>query len=121
MNKRFAAPVAGVAAVVMLIGACSDDKGPRVVVRGVVDFVGTGHAADYRMDITAEEEDGEVTGTIRFTCSPDSVPGSWLELIAVDLECADVGTDGVVIVAGEVTELRRWGPQRGCPVGDGHP
>jgi hypothetical protein len=103
MNGRFAATVAGVAGLVMFLGACSDDEA-RVLAQGVVDFEGIGHLADHRMDITAEEEDGEASGTIRFTCSPDSEPGSCHELIAVDLLCAEFDTEGVVIVSGEVTE-----------------
>jgi hypothetical protein len=115
MNERSAHAVARVAAAVMFIGACSADE-PRVLARGVVDFEGVGHLADHRMDISAEDEDGKVSGTIKFTCSPDSAPGSCYELIAVDLECADLDSDGVVIVAGEVTESSGdEGPSVGDP------
>jgi hypothetical protein len=115
MDKTLTAALASVAAVVAFIGACADDDA-RVVARGVVDFEGSGHLADHRMDITAVEDDGEVSGTIEFTCSPDSAPGSCIELLVVDIGCADLDTDGVVIVAGEVTESSGdEGPSVGTP------
>ena len=68
MKNRFAAPVASAATALMLLGACSDDDGPTTLAKGEdVDFVGSDGLADQTMDINAEEEDGEVSGEVRFT------------------------------------------------------
>lgn len=99
MKNRFAAPVASVATAIMLLGACSDDDGPTILARGDVEFVGNQPLSGQRMDITAEEENGEVTGEARFN------------EVEVTLECADTDTDGLIILGGEVT----------TPSGDGTP
>jgi len=99
MKNRFAAPVASVATAIMLLGACSDDDGPTTLARGDVEFDGTQGLGAETMDITAEEQDGEVTGVARFN------------QIVVEFECADTDTDGLVILGGEVT----------TPSGDGTP
>ena len=44
------------------------------------------------MDITAVEQDGQVTGEARFSFGT-----------ILDLQCADTDTDGLVILGGEVT------------------
>ena len=93
MKTRFAAPVASAAAAIMLIGACSDD-GPTTIAQGEdIDFVGEDGLASQTLDITAVEEDGEVTGEIRFNEEE------------VTVGCADTDTDGVVILGGEVTTV----------------
>ena len=48
------------------------------------------------LNVSAEEEDGEVTGEIRLT-DPDGE-------VVVTVECADTDTDGVVVLGGTVTE-----------------
>jgi hypothetical protein len=91
MNSRYAAPVAGVAAAMMLLVACGDD-GPTNLANGEdVDLVGSGPIADQTMDIVAQEDDGQVTGKARFNS------------IEVTFECADTDTDGLVILGGNVT------------------
>jgi hypothetical protein len=93
MNKRFAAPVASAATAILLVAACSDDDdGPRTLAKGDVEFVGSVNLGGMSMEIDAEEEDGEVTGEARFSNE-----------VVVTFECADTDTDGVVILAGEVT------------------
>jgi hypothetical protein len=94
MNK-WAIPTTAVAAV-MLLGACGDD-GPTTIAKGdAVQLTGDQDLAGQTLDIDVEEEDGEVTGEIRFT---DSQGGA-----VVRVECADTETDGVVIVGGTLTE-----------------
>jgi hypothetical protein len=94
MKNRFAAPVASAATALMLLGACSDDDGPTTLAKGEdVDFVGSGSLADQTMEITAEEDDGEVTGEVSF--DPHGLVAS--------LQCADTDTDGLVLIGGEVT------------------
>ena len=96
MNKRFAAPVASAATAIMLLGACSDD-GPTNLANGEdVELVGDTNLGGQTLNISAEEEDGEVTGELRF-----SDPGGE---VVVAVECADTDTDGVVILGGTVTE-----------------
>jgi hypothetical protein len=94
MNARFAARVAGAAVAILLLGACSD-TGRTTLAKGEgVGFVGGAPGlSDQTMDITAEEDDGEVTGEARF--SPAG--------LTVALECADTDTDGLVIVGGAAT------------------
>lgn len=94
MTMRFAAPVAGAATAMLLFGACSDD-GATTLARGEdVSFVGgpTGLSGQ-TMDITAEEEDGEVTGEASFD-----------PFGSLDLQCADTDTDDLLILGGEVTK-----------------
>jgi hypothetical protein len=75
----------------VLLGGCSDD-GPTTLARGEnIELEGDYNLAGETLNITAEEEDGEVTGEFRVT---DQV---------ITLECADAETDGVVILGGEVT------------------
>ena len=94
MRNRFAAPVASAAIAIMALGACSDDDGPTTLARGEdIDFVGSGALGDQTMDISAEEEDGEVTGEVSF-----EPHGS-----VADFQCADTVTDGVVRLAGQFT------------------
>ena len=94
MKNRFAAPVASAVIAIMVLGACSDDDGPETLARGEdIDFVGSGALGDQTMDISAEEEDGEVTGEVSF-----EPHGS-----VADFQCADTVTDGVVRLAGQFT------------------
>lgn len=96
MNKRFAAPVASAATALVLLSACTDD-GPTTLAKGEdVELVGTENLGGQTLNIDAEEEDGEVTGELRF-----SDPGGE---VMVAVECADTDTDGVVILGGTVTE-----------------
>jgi hypothetical protein len=95
MKNRFAAPVASAAtAIMLLLAACSDD-GPTTLAKGEdVQFVGSAPwFSNQTMDITAVEEDGEVTGEARF--SPAG--------LTLALQCADTDTDGLVILGGEAT------------------
>ena len=98
MKNRFAAPVASVATAVLLLGACSDDDGSTTLAKGEdVELVGDDNLGGQTLDISAEEDDdGEVTGELRFTD-----PGGD---VLVTVECADTETEGVVILGGTVTE-----------------
>jgi hypothetical protein len=93
MKNRFAAPVASAATALVLLGAC--DEGPTTLAKGEdVNFVGGAPGlSSQTMDITAVEENGEVTGEARF--SPDG--------LIVALQCADTSTDGLVIIGGTGT------------------
>jgi hypothetical protein len=112
MNKRFAAPAASAVAAILMLSACGDDDassapttgssttsnetaGPTTLAKGEdVNFVGGAPGlSDQMLDITAEEEGGEVTGEARFSPA---------ELI-LDLECADTDTEGLVVIGGEAT------------------
>ncbi len=98
MNNRFAASVASAATAIILLGACSDDgtttsdDGPTTLAKGDVRFVGSTDLGGQTMDITAVEQDGQVTGEARFSFG-----------LILDLQCADTDTDGVVILGGEAT------------------
>ena len=97
MKNRFAAPVASAATALMLLGACGDDDGPTTLATGEdVEFVGEDGLGGQTLDISAEEEDGEVSGEVRFTDSGGHV--------VLTVECADTETDGVVILGGTITE-----------------
>lgn len=61
-------------------------------------FVGNDGLGGQTLDISAEEEDGEVTGEIGFT-DDDNADST----AVVTVECADTDTDGVVILGGEIT------------------
>jgi hypothetical protein len=96
MKNRFAAPVASAATAIMLLGACSDD-GPTTLAKGEeVELVGDTDLGGQTLNISAEEEDDEVTGELRF-----SDPGGE---VVVNVECADTDTDGVVILGGTVSD-----------------
>jgi hypothetical protein len=102
MKMRFAAPAASAATAMMLLGACDDD-GPTTLAQGEdVEFVGDAGLAGQTLNVSAEEEDGEVTGEWR------------VSNVVVRVECANTDTDGVVILGGEVTtsdpESRRGDP-----------
>lgn len=104
MNHRYAARVTAAMALVLL-GACSDDgttasddgtttsdEGPTTLAKGEVSFAGSTGLGGQTMDITAVEQEGQVTGEARFSFG-----------LILDLQCADTGTDGLVILGGEVT------------------
>ena len=91
--------VGGVAFVGMLslLSACSDDDGPKVIAKGTdVELEGDDDLGGQTLDIVAEEQDGAVTGEIRFS----DVSGE----IVVSVECADTQTDDVVILGGTITQ-----------------
>jgi hypothetical protein len=97
MKNRFAAPVATAATALMLLGACSDDDGPTTLAQGDdIEFVGEDGLGGQTLDISAEDDDGEVSGEALFTDSGGQV--------VVAIECADTDTDGVVILGGTITE-----------------
>jgi hypothetical protein len=82
----------------MLLGACGDD-GPTTLASGEdVELAGDNDLGGQTLDISAEEEEGDVTGEVRFTDSDNEDSSA-----VVTLECADTDTDGVVILGGEVT------------------
>jgi hypothetical protein len=91
MNKMVACTASAVVALVVLV-ACSDDDGPTTLAKGEdIGFIGGASGlSDQTMDISAEEEDGEVTGEARFE------PAG----ITVDLQCADTRSDGLVVIGG---------------------
>jgi hypothetical protein len=106
--------VASAATTIMLLGACTEDPdtstttsgsptstsetvddGPTTLAKGEdVALVGDSHSGlgAQTLNVTAEEENGNVTGEFRIT---DNV---------IRVECADTHTDGVVILGGETTE-----------------
>ena len=87
----------GIAATaVLVLAACGDDR-PSTLARGDVGFVGSQPLAEHRMDIRAEETNGEVVGEARF------------DEIVVTFHCADTDTDGLVVLGGEVTTPSRDG------------
>jgi hypothetical protein len=82
----------------MLFGACSDDGSTTLASGEDVELVGDDDLGGQTLDISAEEEDGDVTGEVRFTDSDNADSSA-----VVTVECADTDTDGVVILGGEVT------------------
>jgi hypothetical protein len=119
MKIRFAAPVASAAMAIIMLGACSDDgtttsdegtttsdegtttsdegtttsdEGTTTLARGDVRFAGSTDLGGQTMDITAVEEDGQVTGEARFSFG-----------LTLDLQCADTDTEDLVILGGEAT------------------
>lgn len=114
MKIRFATPVAVAATAIILLGACSDDepttseegtttsdgvtttlpRGATILAKGDVRFA-SGILRGQTMDITAVEQDDQVTGEARFSFGT-----------VLDLQCADIGTDGLVILGGHVTAER---------------
>jgi len=115
MKMRFA-PMAGAVTAILLLGACSDDDadsattttesstttteapadGATTLATGVdVELVGDVGLGGQTLNVSAQDEGGEVTGEIGLTGPAGD------EVIAV--ECADTDTDGVVILAGTIT------------------
>ena len=92
MKNRLAVPVASAATAIMLFGACSDDGPPTLAKGDDVEFVGEEGLAGQTLNISAEKEDGEVTGEFRITS------------VVVTLQCADTDTDDLTILGGEVTD-----------------
>ena len=105
MKNRFAVSVVAAATVLVLLGACGDDgtttsgdgtttsgDGPTTLAKGDVTFTGSTDLGGQTMDITAVEQDGQVTGEARFSFG-----------LILDLQCADTDTDGLVILGGEAT------------------
>jgi hypothetical protein len=94
----FAARVAIAATALVLLGACSDDgtttsdDGTTTLAKGAVRFVGSADLGGQTMDITAVEQDDQVTGEARFSFG-----------LVLDLQCADTDTDGLVLLGGEAT------------------
>jgi len=82
----------------MLLGACSDDGSTTLANGEDVELVGDNDLGGQTLDISAEEEDGDVTGEVRFTDSDNDDSSA-----VVTLACADTDTDGVVILGGEIT------------------
>ena len=101
-----------VAATILLLGACGDDDDdsssttteaaaddPTTLASGEdVELVGDNDLGGQTLDISAEEEGGEVTGEVGFTDSDNADSTA-----VVTLECADTDTEGVVILGGEIT------------------
>jgi hypothetical protein len=84
--------------IALMVVACGDDGSTTLANGEDVDFVGSEGLGGQTLDITAEEEDGEVTGEIGFT--DDDNPDS---SAVASVECADTDTDGVVILGAEIT------------------
>ena len=104
--------IAGAATAILLLSACGDDDDSSTTTSEASTTTSEAAATARRpsrraktwnssgtiglggqtLNITAEEENGEVTGEFRVT---DNV---------VTVECADTHTDGVVILGGEATE-----------------
>ena len=84
---------------VFALTACSgdDDDGRTTLAQGDdVELVGDNDLAGQTLNISAEGEDGEVTGELRLSDAGGEV--------VVAVECADTDTDDVVILGGTVTE-----------------
>ena len=105
MDTRLAAQVAGAATAIALLGACDD--GPKTLAEGDVELVGTDGLGGQHIVISAEEEDGAVTGEIRYNDTGDES-----QLIIVTVECARTDVEGFVILGGVGT-----GPEGGEYVG----
>lgn len=94
----FTARVASAAIALVLLGACSDngtttsDDGTTTLAKGAVRFVGSTDLGGQTMDVTAVEQDDQVTGEARFSFG-----------LIVDLQCADTDDDGLVVLGGEAT------------------
>lgn len=90
MKMRIAAPVASTATAIMLLAACGDDD-PTVRAQGEdVEFVGNDGLAGQTLNVSAEEEDGEVTGEFR------------IGDVVTEIDCGSRSGD-VVVLGGEVT------------------
>jgi hypothetical protein len=86
------------AVAVFALTACSgDDDGRTTLAQGDdVELVGDNDLAGQTLNISAEGEDGEVTGELRLSDAGGEV--------VVAVECADANTDDVVILGGTVTD-----------------
>jgi hypothetical protein len=110
MKMRFAAVAIAASAIVLLSACGSDDDssttssesstavsaaaadGPTTFAKGTdVELVGDVALGGQTLNITAEEEEGEVTGEFRISQN------------VFTLACADTDTDGVVILGGAAT------------------
>src|SRR5262245_43728419 len=93
----FAAPVASAAIAMGLLGGCSDDGSTTLANGEDVELDGPRTSiGGQTLNVSAEEEDGEVTGELRLSGQDGDV--------VVAVECADTDTDGVVILGGTITE-----------------
>jgi hypothetical protein len=101
MRNTFAARAASAATAIMLLGACSDDSPTNLANGEDVDFVGSDELGDQTMDITAQEEDGEVTGEVSF--EPHGSVAS--------LQCSETEADGVRLIGGEFTTVPEGGDE----------
>ena len=91
-QHRLVAAVLVAVAMLAVAGCSGDDDGPTTLAKGEdVEFAGEGGVAGQTLNITAEEEDGVVTGEFRVTEN------------VIKVECADTDTDGVVILGGAAT------------------
>jgi hypothetical protein len=85
----------------LALGACAgddddEDSSTTLAMGEDVELVGDNDLGGQTLNLSAEEDDGEVTGEFRF-----SDPGGE---VVVAVECADTDTHDVVILAGPVTE-----------------
>jgi hypothetical protein len=69
MRMRFATSAASAAIAMVLLGACGDDGSTTLANGEDVELVGSDGLGGQTLDISAEEEDGEVTGEVQFTDS----------------------------------------------------
>lgn len=107
MKMRFAA-VASVATAILLLSACGNGDSSTTtagaststsgaplaatIAKGEdVELVGDAGTAGQTLNITAEEENGKVTGEFR------------VDEVVVKVDCADTDTDGVIVLGGAVT------------------
>lgn len=98
MNTTIAVGVAAVTTTIALLGACDD--GPTTLVEGDVELVGQDGLGGQHIVLSAEEEDGVVTGHIRFNDSGSEDPA---QVVETTLECARTDVDGFLVVGGENT------------------
>jgi hypothetical protein len=90
------AMIFGAAAAALALGGCGGDDSTSLANGSDVELVGDQNLGGQTLDVRAEEEDGDVTGELRFRDATGEV--------VVTVECADTKTDGVVVLGGTITD-----------------
>ena len=78
------------------LGACAGGDGGTTIAEGTVESQGGEGFAT--MELSATEDDGEVSGEAKVTRGESQPP------VTITFECSGEAADGVVIVGGEVSE-----------------
>lgn len=94
MTYKHSAVIATGTAALLLFGGCGSDDPTNLASGEAIELVGDDQLGGETLDIHAEDDDGEVTGEIRFS----TMGGG----IAVSLECASTGDDGLLMLGGTV-------------------
>jgi len=94
---KLAVSIAGAAAAIVLVCACSDESGPKTLADGKdIELVGDFDLGGQTLNVNAREDGGKVTGEMRFSDPSGEV--------AAKVQCADTETDGLVILGGTIEE-----------------